>query len=260
LLELPPFFTLHCFETIGSSNDEARRLAEAGAPEGTLIWAGEQTAGRGRRGRSWASPPGNLYLSLLLRPGVDYAAAPQLGFVCALAMGEAVASLLPEGTGRIRYKWPNDLLVDGAKIGGILLEAGPVMPRATSAGVDPGPCFVIAGIGVNIASAPADTPYPATALTEAGAVAGTPETLLAHFAQRFAAGYPAWRGEGFAHVREAWLAAGHRVGDSLMVRIGGGQEVRGRFLDLDADGALLLELESGERRRIGVGDVQMMAA
>jgi len=260
LLDLPPFFTLHRFDTIGSSNDEARHRAEAGAPEGTLIWAGEQTAGRGRRGRSWASPPGNLYLSLLLRPGVDYAVAPQLGFVCALAMGEAVASLLPDGANRIRYKWPNDLLVDGAKIAGILLEAGPVMPRAASAGTDPGPRFVIAGIGVNVASAPTDTPYPAIGLVAAGANEATPALLLARFARSFAAGYAAWRASGFAHAREAWLAIGHRVGDSLMVRIGDGQEIRGRFLDLDADGALLLELASGERRRIGAGDVQMMAA
>ncbi|MEX0808066.1 MAG: biotin--[acetyl-CoA-carboxylase] ligase [Dongiaceae bacterium] len=260
MLELPPFFTLHRFDTIGSSNDEARHRAEAGAPEGTLVWAGEQTTGRGRRGRSWASPPGNLYLSLLLRPGVDYAAAPQLGFVCALAMGEAVASLLPDGASRIRYKWPNDLLVDGAKIAGILLEAGPVMPRAASVGTDPGPHFVIAGIGVNVASAPTDTPYPAIALVGAGANEATPALLLARFARSFASGYAAWREGGFARVREAWLAAGHRVGDSLMVRIGDGQEIRGRFLDLDADGALLLELASGERRRIGAGDVQMMAA
>ncbi|MEX2201052.1 MAG: biotin--[acetyl-CoA-carboxylase] ligase [Dongiaceae bacterium] len=260
MLELPPFFTLHRFDTIGSSNDEARRLAEAGAPEGTLVWAGEQTAGRGRRGRSWASPPGNLYLSLLLRPGVDYAAAPQLGFVCALAMGEAIASLVPECTGRIRYKWPNDLLVDGGKIAGILLEAGPAMPSAASTGTDPGPRFVIAGIGVNVASAPTDTSYPATALTDAGAVAATPEALLAHFAERFAAGYAAWREDGFTQVRKAWLGAGHRVGDRLMVRIGDGHEIRGRFLDIDGDGALLLELDSGERRRIGAGDVQMMAA
>jgi BirA family biotin operon repressor/biotin-[acetyl-CoA-carboxylase] ligase len=260
LLELPRFFTLHRFETIGSSNDEARRLAESGAPEGTLIWVGEQTAGRGRRGRRWASPAGNLYLSLLLRPGVEYATAPQLGFVCALAMGQAVASLLPDGAGRLRYKWPNDLLIDGAKIGGILLEAGPVMARAAFAGNEPGPRYVIAGIGVNIASAPSDTPYPALALREAGAAAATPEALLGDFAHRFADGYALWRNRGFAEMRAAWLMAGHRVGEALVVRIGDGQEVHGRFLDLDVDGALLLELESGERRRIGAGDVQMMAA
>jgi BirA family transcriptional regulator, biotin operon repressor / biotin---[acetyl-CoA-carboxylase] ligase len=260
LRDLPPFFTIHRFEKIGSSNDEVRRLAESGAPEGTLVWAGEQTAGRGRRGRNWVSPPGNLYLSLLLRPGVDYATAPQLGFVCALAMGEAVASFLPDAAARVRYKWPNDLLVDGAKIAGILLEAGPVTARTTTASADPGPRYVIAGIGVNIVSAPIDTPYPALALADAGATGAHPPTLLTRFAEHFEAGYAVWREEGFARMRGAWLAASHCVGDEMVVRIGEGQEIHGRFLDLDADGALLLELASGERRRIGAGEVQMMAA
>ena len=255
--DLPAFFTVHRFETIGSSNDEAKRRAEDGAPEGTLIWAGEQTEGRGRRGRSWSSPPGNLYLSVVLRPAVAMSAAAQLGFVCAIALGEAVAALIPDGARRIRYKWPNDLLVDGAKISGILLEAGPL--RVSDDGGH-GPSFLVAGIGVNIASAPADTPYRATPLTAAGAAGLTPESLLQRFAVRFEAGYRVWCDEGFARVRGSWLAAGHEAGDKLRIRIAENEVVDGRFVDLDPDGALLLDLASGERRRISAGDVAMIAA
>jgi BirA family biotin operon repressor/biotin-[acetyl-CoA-carboxylase] ligase len=256
-IDLPPFFAVHRFDTIGSSNDEARRQADAGAPEGTLIWAGEQTTGRGRRGRNWTSPPGNLYLSLVLRPAVDIAVAPQLGFVCAIALGEAVAGMLPDGDTRVRYKWPNDLLVDGAKISGILLEAG---PGRTGGGSRAYPIYIVAGIGVNIASAPTDLPYRAIHLVEAGAVAATPQALLKRFASRFEAGYRDWQRGGFAPVRERWLAAGHAAGDPMAVRIDENELLNGRFVDIDPSGALLLELPTGERRRVNAGDVAMMAA
>ena len=254
---LPPFFSVHWFETVGSSNDDARSLAESGAPEGTLVWAGEQTAGRGRRGRGWSSPPGNLYLSLVLRPNVDMTMAPQLGFVCAIALGEALAGSIPNGAARVRYKWPNDLLIDGAKTAGILLESGPSVTLAERV---VGPAYVIAGMGTNIASAPTDTPYPATCLSEAGAPDLTPAALLERFARHFEAGYRIWQDDGFERVRGSWMAAGHRSGDPLTVRIGGGEMVNGRFLDLCSDGALLLELASGETRRISAGDVAMVAA
>ncbi len=254
---LSSFYALHRYETIGSSNDAARLLAEQGAPEGTLVWAGEQTSGRGRRGRGWSSPPGNLYLSLVLRPSVGMNVAPQLGFVCAIALGEAVVGSLSGGAGRVRYKWPNDLLIDGAKVAGILLESGPSVTIEESI---TGPDFVVAGVGANIASAPADTPYPAISLVAAGAGAVTADDLLVRFARHFEAGYRIWRAEGFERVRGSWLAAGHRSGELLTVRIGGGETLSGRFLDLCSDGALLLELLSGETRRISAGDVAMMAA
>jgi BirA family biotin operon repressor/biotin-[acetyl-CoA-carboxylase] ligase len=253
---LPPFYSVHWYETIGSSNDAARSLAESGAHEGTLVWAGEQTAGRGRRGRGWSSPPGNLYLSLVLRPDVGMTVAPQLGFVCAIALGEAVAGVIPDGASRVRYKWPNDLLIDGAKTAGILLESGPSVTLEENV---VGPAYVIAGMGTNIASAPTDTPYPATSLSQAGARDLAPGGLLERFARHFEAGYRIWRDDGFERVRGSWLAAGHRSGDPLTVRIGGGEMLSGRFLDLCSDGALLLELASGETRRISAGDVAMMA-
>src|SRR6266436_1207365 len=106
---LPDGYRLKRYEVVGSTNDEAKALARAGTPEGTLVWAAAQTAGRGRRGRAWQSPPGNLYLSLVLRPDGPAARAPQLGFVAALALGDALDQLAGPGL-QLRYKWPNDLL------------------------------------------------------------------------------------------------------------------------------------------------------
>ena len=147
--ELPAFYRLLAYEQIDSTNEEAKRLAAAGAPAGTLVWAGEQLAGRGRRGRGWASPPGNLYVSLLLRPACPPAQACQLNFVAAVALAEAVSALLPAGAG-VALKWPNDVLVGGAKVSGILLEASAALDRSID--------WLVIGAGVNIASHPADTP------------------------------------------------------------------------------------------------------
>ena len=115
---LPDGWTLVALQSVGSTNDEAARLAEAGAAEGTVVWAREQTGGRGRRGRIWASPVGNLYTSTIVRPQCPAARAAELGFVSALA----VADIVPAGRD-VRVKWPNDVLVDGGKIAGILPES-----------------------------------------------------------------------------------------------------------------------------------------
>ena len=151
---LPAFFSLEAFDSIGSTNEEALARARAGAPEGTVIWARQQTGGRGRRGRSWSSPPGNLYCSLLLRPAVPPAQAAQLGFVAAVGMAEALLAVLPAER-RLSCKWPNDLLIDGAKIAGILPEA-----EAAGRNVE----ALVLGMGINVESHPTDTPYRATSL------------------------------------------------------------------------------------------------
>src|ERR1700753_1319641 len=114
-------FTVFHHEKIGSTNDEARRLAAEGAPHGTVIHADEQTAGRGRLAHTWFSPPGNLYLSILLRTGQSAARSAELSFLAALAVADTVEALLPRQI-RAMLKWPNDVLINGAKIAGILLE------------------------------------------------------------------------------------------------------------------------------------------
>jgi BirA family biotin operon repressor/biotin-[acetyl-CoA-carboxylase] ligase len=245
---LPSFFSLAAFDRIDSTNEEALRRARAGAPEGELVWAREQTGGRGRRGRAWSSPAGNLYLSLLLRPGVPPAEAAQLGFVAAVAIAEIFHGLLPPKR-RLRCKWPNDLLVDGAKVAGILPEA-----EAAGRSVE----ALVLGMGINLASHPADTPYPATSLQAAGARVDV-EGLLEILAGRLLGWYRRWQEEGFAPVRARWIDFAAGLGQPIEVRLESAT-LRGRFAALDASGALDLELADGAHRLVTAGDVFYPAA
>ncbi len=227
---LPDGWTLVALDSVGSTNDEAASLADAGAAEGTVVWAREQTGGRGRRGRHWASPVGNLYSSTILRPACAAPRATELGFVAALA----VADIVPAGRD-VRVKWPNDVMVDGGKIAGILLES--------SIGQGGTVEHVVAGIGVNVGFAPqlADMRYPGAAL--GGLVEGALEQLTRALCQRLAE----WRRDGFETVRAAWLDRAGPLGIEVDVRLGEGL-VRGRFAGLDHEGALLLETPAGPRK------------
>ena len=227
---LPDGWTLVALQSVGSTNDEATRLAETGAAEGTVVWSREQTGGRGRRGRHWASPIGNLYSSTILRPACSAPRAAELGFVAALA----VADMVPAGRD-VRVKWPNDVLVDGGKIAGILPES------AIGAGGEVE--HVVLGIGVNVAFAPQlpDMRYPGAAL--GGSVEEALEKLTASLATRLAQ----WRLKGFEMIRAAWLAKAGPLGLEVDVRLG--QElVRGRFAGVDREGALLLDTPAGPRK------------
>lgn len=242
---LPPGFRLIALERCGSTNEEARRLAEEGAEEGTLVWAREQTAGRGRRGRKWRSPRGNLYLSLVLRPRAAPAEAACLGMVAAVAVGDALGAFMPPLT-EVRFKWPNDVLVGGGKVGGVLLESGAQGPGRLA--------WVILGIGINIESCPDDTPFPATCLErEAGAKLEL-ETVLEAVSRSLRRWLHIWREEGFQPAREAWLARAWKRGEVIEVRLED-ETLAGLFEGLDASGALLLALENGRHRRVSAGDV-----
>jgi BirA family biotin operon repressor/biotin-[acetyl-CoA-carboxylase] ligase len=245
---LPLPFRLAAYETIGSTNDEAKRLARAGEPEGLVICAGQQTAGRGRRGRAWVSPPGNLYSSTLLRPHCRAATAAQLGFVAALGLAEAAGELAPAVA--IRCKWPNDLLANGKKVAGILLETEMVSGDV--------PEFVVLGVGMNLISSPPVTTYPATSLAEEGVLGITPSQMVNAFVRHFAEELARWRVDGFAPIRAAWLARAAGLGDAIQVRLERAT-LDGRFLDLDDDGALLLGTPSGDCR-IAAGEIFPVAA
>lgn len=243
-LPLPEGYRLVALERVGSTNDEAKTLARGGVAAGTLVWAKEQTAGRGRRGRLWLSPPGNLYLSLIVRPGGAPAEAAQLGFVAALGLGEALLEVAGPALS-LAYKWPNDVLVGNRKLAGILLES----ETGGRGAVD----FVIIGIGVNLASKPENVEFPATSLALEGFADIAPMVLLRAFVRHFDAWATRWRQDGFAPVRSAWLGRAGGLGDDIRVRLGRAT-LCGRFLDLDADGALVLDA-AGARRRIAAGDV-----
>ena len=236
-------FRIEQVAEIDSTNEACRLRALAGEAAGLVIRADRQTAGRGRRGRTWSSPPGNLYASVLLRPQRPASEAAALGFAAVMAIGDVAEALLPPGT-PVQHKWPNDLLIDGSKASGILLEAQPG--------------FVVLGIGVNIASHPADTPYPATALVAAGAAAITPQVLLERLLTAFAPLYDSWERAGFAALLPAWRRRAAGLGETLEVRLER-ETLTGRFRDLEPDGTLRLGLSDGTERRIAAGDVYLPA-
>ena len=192
-------------EEVDSTNDEGKRLVAEGERGPLWIVAGRQTRGRGRLGRQWVSTPGNLHASLVLSGGSLPSLAPQLGFVAGVALIDAVRRTSGLG-GRLALKWPNDLLLDGGKLAGVLLEGVPIAtgdPRA------PHECVVVIGIGVNCASAPRGLPYPARALSEAGSGAPTAERVVRSADRRLCrrAG-PLGGGDGFPAIREKWLEFG----------------------------------------------------
>ena len=239
---------LQAFDSLDSTNEEIRRQAETGAAEGLAVLARAQTAGRGRRGRAWESPPGNLFLSLLLRPKATPAEAATLSFLTAVALLEALDLAGPSA--KLTCKWPNDVLVNGAKIAGILLES--------RTGSDGALGWVTVGIGVNLAWHPplgqlAGTPYPVTSLAAHG-VTTAPEEFTNWLLARYGYWYGRWQAEGFAPVRAAWLARAQGLGQPVIVRLPD-SELHGVFVALDDSGALLLELPDGRRQTVTAGDV-----
>jgi BirA family biotin operon repressor/biotin-[acetyl-CoA-carboxylase] ligase len=237
-------FRLSVHEALPSTSDLVARRAEAGEPEGLAVLAHRQTAGRGTQGRGWASPLGNLHLSVLLRPAEPLRHAPQWGLLAAVALADAVAETIPD-PGAIALKWPNDLLLNGAKAAGILAEA--------SAGEDGRIAWLCLGIGVNLAHAPSI----AGRATASLAGQGIPPPDPVAFAGRLLAALEGWRArrarDGFAPVRAAWLARGPAPGTPLAIRREG-RDIAGRFAGLAEDGSLLLEI-GGRIHAVASGEV-----
>ena len=231
------------FERLGSTNDEAMARLRSGDPGGLFVVAASQTGGRGRRGRSWASPPGNLYASLALVDPAPLAVAPQLGLVAGVALVSALRSLLDDDP-RLTLKWPNDVLLDGAKLAGILLESA-ILPD--------GRLGCVAGFGVNCVSHPTGLSYPATDLAAAG-VPRAPAAILAALSEAFAMTMVRWdRGRNFAAIRSDWLGVAAGLGDAITVATPSGP-LTGRFGGLGPAGHLLVDT-THERVTIDAGDV-----
>ncbi len=225
-----------------STMTAAMEAARAGAAGPLWIIADEQTAGRGRQGRAWQSPPGNLYATLLLTDPCQPAEAAGLGFVAGLAVHDAVVALTGVGAPRLALKWPNDLLLEGAKCAGLLLEASSFGARF----------HVAIGMGINIATSPEDTPYPATAL---GPVLPgvTRDALVLALADAMAARLAQWQKGGLAPILTDWRARAAFVGEQIMLRLPDGV-VTGRFADIDVAGRLKLLTDQG-LRVIDAGDL-----
>ena len=243
MTEVPPVLA---FDSLDSTNAEARRRAEAG--EGGPLWisAGVQTDGRGRRGRTWSTQRGNLAATLLTTTRRPPAEAAQVSFVTALAVADLAARSVPEPL--VRLKWPNDVLVAADKVSGVLIESGPRLDGAL---------WLAIGVGVNLVHAPAGTERPATALADHLrpdlSRAPTPAEALAVLAEAFARWSAVWEAAGFPAVVDAWTARAD-LGGRVAVRLPA-ETLEGVAEALEPDGALRLRLDDGAVRRITAGDV-----
>jgi BirA family biotin operon repressor/biotin-[acetyl-CoA-carboxylase] ligase len=233
-------------DTVASTNAEALAYARAGEKGPLWITARAQNAGRGRRGRTWVSEPGNLFATLLLTDPAPPDQAPQLSFVAALATHDAIARLAPALASRLVFKWPNDVLCSGAKLAGILIEAEGTRPL-----------MVVVGIGINCRHHPEIADYAATDLASAGAAVSA-EQLFAALSAPMVRRLREWE-TGFASIRSEWLRRAGMLGGELRVRLGA-RDLAGRFETLDDAGRLMLRMPDGAIEMIAAGEVYPIAS
>lgn len=230
---------IHHRAVTGSTNADMLMLARDGAAEGDWLFADRQLAGRGRQGREWESPAGNIYASSLVRHRAGDPPAATLALVAGIAVHDVLTSLLSAASPVI--KWPNDVVVDGAKIAGILLE------REGDA--------VVIGIGINLASHPEDIGRPATSVAaQGGAVIGV-RTVVDQLAEALKTWIARWRSNGIGAITAAWMERAHPVGTALRAEVSPGERLSGTFDGLDASGALRLRLATGAISLVHAGDV-----
>jgi BirA family biotin operon repressor/biotin-[acetyl-CoA-carboxylase] ligase len=231
-------------DIIGSTNTEACALGRAGERNRVWITASQQTAGRGRRGNVWVSEPGNVYASLLI-PGIASGKAGELAFVAGLGVYDAIAELAPRIAARLALKWPNDVLLSGRKLAGILIEAEQD--------------WAVIGIGINCTHHPLATAQPATDLATAGADLPA-DVVFTRLTKTIAVRLRQWaEGAGFAAVRSDWLIRAAGVGKDIRVRLPA-QELAGQFQGLDETGHLLLRLPDGSIQSVSSGEVFALPA
>lgn len=255
-------YRLEAFDTVGSTNALAMERARAGDPGRLWLVSKRQEAGRGRRGRAWATPEGNLAATLLLVPDFDLKHAATLGFVAGLALADALSAAVPgrrlgvgvdggatASGGRFELKWPNDVLADGAKLSGILLESALLDERRFALAV---------GIGVNVVAHPADTPYPATSLAALGSDCDAERLFLA-LSDAWVDNARIWDGgRGLAAVRRRWLDRAAGLGSQVAVQVEG-RVVRGVFETIDEDCRFVVRESDGNAVTIAAGDVHFGA-
>ena len=245
-IPLPTGYRLSVHESVDSTNSEVLRRAGEGEESGLWVWALSQTAGRGRLGRRWDSLAGNLFATLLLRPDCPPMCTAQLSLVAGLALHDAATYLSESDIAQhLALKWPNDLLYDGMKLGGILLES--------SVSKDGAPAVAM-GIGLNLTAHPDATDYPATDLLQHG-ISATQARALECLAGACDQWLGIWsNGEGFAHIRESWMARSLPRNAPLQVKLTD-RALQGAYGGLTEDGALILVLNDDSEKQITTGDV-----
>lgn len=228
-----------------STNSECLARAREGDPGLLWITAERQTGGRGRRGRAWFSEPGNLYASLLLVDAAPVERLHALPLAAAVAVHRAIRRVMPPGAPEVSIKWPNDILIDGRKTCGILLEGE---------GLPDGRYALVIGCGVNVAAMPKEALYPVTSLRQVG-VTVSPAELFAHLFVTMAETLSLWdRGAGMAAIIDQWKAAAKGIGETITVNLPD-RSLSGRFVGIDEDGRLLLDTGAGAPQAIAAGDV-----
>lgn len=237
-------FSLERYPSVGSTNDLAMRHLREGGADRHFVIADRQEQGRGRLGRVWISKPGNLFASLALRDPCEIQKGFQLGFVAALVIYQ---SLVKIGAQSLSLKWPNDVLMKGAKISGILIEGSKLSDGTFGA---------VVGTGINLADHPSDTPYPATDLATEG-LAISVDAFLPHYLAEWNEMLGRFdHGRGFDVIRAAWLTYAKGLGEPISVRGQTGSR-EGIFTGLDKDGRLLLD-ENGRVSPVVAGDVSFL--
>lgn len=230
------------YDNLDSTNSEAQRLALTGERGPLWIVTREQTAGRGRRGREWVSAPDNLATSFLFADAITPQAAATLGFAASLAVCHACRDVAPGVA--FAVKWPNDVLADGRKVAGILLESE-VQRRELA---------IVTGFGINLRDAPDGIPFPATSLAKLGRPV-MPENAFGALSDAFADLLSVWQqGRGFPEIRRLWLEDAKGLGETVSIRIGERTET-GIFETLDEQGRLMLRIADGSLQTVSAGDV-----
>jgi BirA family biotin operon repressor/biotin-[acetyl-CoA-carboxylase] ligase len=244
-------YRLRRLDTVGSTNTEATALGRAGERGPLWVVSEDQVAGRGRRGNVWAGAPGNLAATLLLNAAYEARIAATLGFVAGLAVRDGLMHVA--GGPAYKLKWPNDVLADGAKLGGILLETE-IVATDHRISAEKDQRIIAVGIGVNVVASPSDVPYPATSLAECGCWLTAGEVFEA-LSESWVGFERIWdEGRGMRRIRELWLERAAGLGEPVAVRLGG-ETVGGVFETIDGAGQLILRSKEGTFRAIAAGEV-----
>ncbi|MEY3197316.1 MAG: hypothetical protein RLZZ59_687 [Pseudomonadota bacterium] len=233
-------YDLLAFDDIGSTNDEAKNIVLSTGKSNIVLWAKTQYKGRGRYDRNWVSSEGNLYMSIIKKVSCDLATASQLSFVIGLAVYDSIAPLLQNK--HLSLKWPNDIMIEDSKVGGILLESV----------THNNELYIIIGVGLNIQHAP-DKISTATSLNNHG-IDVSPAYLLSSIIEKLEILIENWFTQGFQLIREKWLKSSYKLGE--VVTIGSdNKRATGIFESINEEGGIVLKIASGEKYVLSTGEV-----
>lgn len=234
-------YTILIFDSIDSTNLEAKRLIQTGVRGKYVITANHQTMGRGKNNSFWYSPKGNLYCSILFSHKKPLSEMSQVSLIAGLACREAICSFLKKFEASVKVKWPNDVLLNGKKIGGILVESFPYFPKTGGPQVN----YIIIGMGLNLEKSPKYLSYLATSFKEEGINYRSSNDVLSRFMIHFRSYYNSWKVAGFASLKKEWMKNAHNIGKTIQCNMGN-YKLAGIFKEIDDHGRLIVELETGE--------------